>query len=152
MTYLFSTLNLYFCRVFFVWLGTCAVVIGMVVSLFEGTELVRRSMGKPHIDLSIILEMIILKLPNHFLTLMPFIVLSATMVTFYRLNHTQEIVAARSSGLSIWQLLKGLMAFVLIFGLMQLIILNPLSSAMSKRYINLDSLYFSGVSSRIAYF
>ena len=67
MTYLFSTLNLYFCRVFFVWLGTCAVIIGMVISLFEGTELVRRSMGKPHIDLSIILEMIILKLPNHFL-------------------------------------------------------------------------------------
>jgi len=94
--------------------------------------------------------MIILKLPNHFLTLMPFIVLSATMVTFYRLNHTQEIVAARSSGLSIWQLLKGLMTFVLVFGLMQLIILNPLSAAMSKRYINLDSLYFSGASSRIA--
>ena len=150
MTYLFSILNLYFCRVFFMWLGTCTIVIGAVISLFEGSELVRRSMGKPYIDLSIILEMILLKLPNHFQMLMPFIVLSATMVTFYRLNHTQEIVAARSSGLSIWQLLRGLMAFVLVFGLMQLIILNPLSAAMSKRYINLESLYFSGASNRIS--
>lgn len=150
MTYLFSTLNLYFCRVFFLWLGTCTAVIGTVISLFEGTELVRRSMGKPHVDLSVILEMIFLKLPNHFQMLMPFIVLVATMVTFYRLNHTQEIVAARSSGLSIWQLLRGLMAFVLVFGLMQLIILNPLSAAMSKRYINLEALYLSGNSSRIA--
>jgi lipopolysaccharide export system permease protein len=150
MTYLFSTLNLYFCRVFFLWLGTCAAIIGTVISLFEATELLRRSMGKPHIDLSIILEMIFLKLPNHFQMLMPFIVLSAMMVTFYRLNHTQEIVAARSSGLSVWQLLRGLMAFVLVFGMMQLVILNPLSAAMSKRYINLESLYFSGGSSRIA--
>jgi lipopolysaccharide export system permease protein len=150
MTYIFSTLNLYFCRVFLVWLGTCAVVVGTVVSLFEGTELVRRSMGKPHIDLSIIFEMILLKLPNHFQMLMPFIVLSATMVTFYRLNHTQEIVAARSSGLSIWQLLQGFMAFILVFGILQLIILNPLSAAMSKRFINLESLYFSGSSNRIS--
>lgn len=150
MTYLFSTLNLYFCRVFMIWLGTCSVIIGAVISLFEGTELVRRSMGKPHIDLSIVLEMILLKLPNHFQMLMPFIILSATMVTLYRLNHTQEIVAARSSGLSIWQLLQGLMAFVLLFGALQLVILNPLSAAMSKRYLNLESLYFSGSSSHIS--
>jgi lipopolysaccharide export system permease protein len=150
MSYLFSTLNRYFCRVFFFWLGTCTVVIGTVISLFEGTELVRRSLGKPYIDLSIILEMIILKLPNHFQTLLPFIILSATMVTFYRLNHTQEIVAARSSGLSIWQLLKGLIAFVLVLGMTQLIIINPLSAAMSNRFANLESLYFSGASNRVA--
>ena len=150
MTYLLSTLNMYFCRVFFVWLGTSILVIGTVISLFEGTEPVRRSMGKANIDLSIILEMIILKLPTHFQMLMPFIVLSATMVTFYRLNHSQEIVAARSSGLSIWQILWGLMAFVLILGFMQLIILNPLSAAMSNRLENLEAIYFSGTSNRIA--
>lgn len=150
MNYFFSTINLYFCRVFSSWLGTCALVIGTVISLFEGSELVRRSMGKANIDFSIILEMIVLKLPNHFQMLLPFIILSATMVSFYRLNHTQEIVAARSSGLSIWQLLSGLMAFVLTLGFMQLIILNPLSAAMSKRLANLDATYFSGSSSRIA--
>src|SRR3990167_4161286 len=107
MIYLFSTLNFYFCRTFLVWLGTCMIVIGAVVSLFEGSELIRRSMGKTNIGLSLIFEMIVLKLPNHFQTLMPFIILSAAMVTFYRLNHTQQIVAARSSGLSIWQLLWG---------------------------------------------
>lgn len=150
MTYILSTLNFYFCRVFLNWLGTCAIVIATVISLFEGTELVRRSMGKANIDFSIILEMIILKLPNHFQTLLPFIILSAMMTTFYRLNHTQEIVAARSSGLSIWQLLKGVMAFVLTIGLLQLIILNPLSAAMSKRLGNFEALYFSGASNRIA--
>lgn len=150
MIYLSSTLNLYFCRVFFFWLGTSAAIIGAVISLFEGTELVRRSMGKPDIDLSIIVEMIILKLPSHFLMLMPFIVLTATLVTFHRLNHTHEIVAARSSGLSIWQLLKGLIIFVFIFGLLELIILNPISAAMSKRYNNLESFYFSGGSSRVS--
>ncbi|MCE3230116.1 MAG: hypothetical protein K0R52_44 [Alphaproteobacteria bacterium] len=150
MSYLFSTLNLYFCRVFLVWLGTCTVVIGTVISLFEGSELIRRSMGRANIGLSLILEMIILKLPNHFQMLMPFIILSATMVTFYRLNHTHQIVAARSSGLSIWQLLWGLMSFILALGVMQLIILNPLSAAMSNRLENLDTLYFSNTSNRIA--
>ena len=150
MSYLFSTLNTYFCRVFFLWFGTCTTIIVTIISLFEGTELVRRSMGKPYIHFSIILEMIILKLPNHFQTLMPFIVLSATMITFYRLNQTQEIVAARTAGLSIWQLLKGLIAYMLTFGLLQLIILNPFSAAMSKRYMNLDALYFAGTSGRIS--
>lgn len=150
MTYLASTLNLYFCRVFLTWLGTCALVIGAVISLFEGTELVRRSIGKTNIDLSTICEMIALKLPNHFQMLMPFIILSATMITFYRLNHSQQIIAARSSGLSIWQILWGLIACVLILGLTQLIIFNPLSAAMSKRLTNLDALYFSGASHHIA--
>lgn len=150
MTYLISTLNFYFCRVFLTWLGTCTLVITAIISLFEGTELVRRSMGKANIDLSIIFEMIILKLPNHFQMLLPFIILSAMMTTFYRLNHTHEIVAARSSGLSIWQLLRGLITFVLTIGLLQLIILNPLSAAMSKRLGNLEALYFSGTSNRIA--
>lgn len=150
MTYIFSTLNLYFCRIFFAWLGTCSIVITAVISLFEGTELIRRSMGKANINLSIIFEMIILKLPNHLQTLLPFIILSATMAAFYRLNHTHEIVAARSSGLSIWQLLKGLMFFVLILGFVQLIVLNPLSAAMSSRFGNLEALYFSSTSNRIA--
>jgi len=150
MNYIFSTLNLYFCRVFFTWLGTCAVIIGTIVSLFEGTELVRRSIGKTNIDLSIVFEMIFLKLPNHFQMLMPFIVLTAAMVAFYRLNHTQEIIAARSSGLSIWQLLSGIITSVLVFGLLQLIILNPLSAAMSNRLNNLESLYFSGTNHHIA--
>lgn len=150
MNYLFSTLNLYFCRVFSGWFGICALVIGIVISLFEGSELVRRSMGKAHIGLPIIFEMVILKLPNHFQTLMPFIILSAAMVTFYRLNHTHQIVAARSSGLSVWQFLKGLACFVFLLGFLQLIILNPLGAATSNRLANLDAFYFSGVSSRIA--
>ncbi|MBX9804685.1 MAG: LPS export ABC transporter permease LptG [Alphaproteobacteria bacterium] len=150
MIYLFSTLNFYFCRVLLVWLGACTIIISTLISLFEGSELIRRSIGKPNIDLSIIFEMIILKLPNHFQILLPFIVLMSTMVVFYRLNHTQEIVAARSSGLSIWQFLSGLMVFVLTLGFLQLVILNPLSAAMSNRLENLDAAYFSGASSRIA--
>lgn len=150
MGYLFSTLNLYFCRVFFFWFATCSLVISSVISLFEGTELVRRSLGKPYIEFSTILEMAFLRLPNHFQTLLPFIILSTTMITLYRLNHSQEIVAARSAGLSIWQLLKGLIAFVLAFGITQLVIINPLSAAMSYRFQNLEALYFSGASNRMA--
>lgn len=150
MTYIFSTLNLYFCRVFLGWLGTCALVIGTVISLFEGSEFIRRSMGKAYIGLPVIFEMVALKLPNHFQTLMPFITLSAAMVTFYRLNHTHQIVAVRSSGLSVWQLLRGLLTCVFLLGLMQLIILNPLGAATSNRLANLDAFYFSGVSNRIA--
>jgi lipopolysaccharide export system permease protein len=150
MTYLFSTLNLYFCRVFTMWLGICTLVISAVISLFEGTELARRSIGKSNIDFSLILEMILLKFPNHFQVLMPFIVLSAAMVTFYRLNHTHEIIAARSSGLSVWQLLTGLGLCTFLLGCFQLIIINPVGAAMSSRLENLEAIYFSGSNNRIA--
>ena len=150
MIYLFSTLNFYFCRIFLAWLGSCALVIGAVISLFEGTELVRRFMGKADIDFSVIMEMILLKLPNHFQMLMPFIALAAAMATFYRINNTQEIVAARSSGLSIWQLAGGLSTFVFLLGVIQLIVLNPFSAAMTSRSANIESLYFSGSGNRMA--
>lgn len=150
MTYLFSTLNLYFCRIFLSWLGVCALTLGSIVSLFEGTELIRRSMGKANVDFSIILEMVILKLPSHLLSLMPFIILSAAMVSLYRLNHSHEIIAARSSGVSIWQLLVGLCSSVLAFGILQLVVLNPVSAAMSTRLENLEAFYFSNNSSRIS--
>lgn len=150
MHYVFSTLNQYFCRVFLFYLGSCTLIIGTLISLLEGTELVRRSMGKTNINFSSILEMIFLKLPNHFQMLLPFIILASTMAMLYRLNHSHEIIAARSAGLSVWQLIKGLSGFILVIGLFQLIILNPLSAAMNSRLQNLEMLYFSGTTNSLS--
>jgi lipopolysaccharide export system permease protein len=150
MAYLLSTLNLYFCRIFSLWLGFCTLVLGIIISLFEGTELVRRSMGKTSVDFSIILEMLLLKLPGHFQMLLPFIVLSSAMITFYRLNQTREIIAAKSSGLYIWQLMGGLCVFIAAFGGINLLVVNPLSAVMSGRFNNLEAFYFSGNRSQMA--
>lgn len=150
MIYLFSQLNRYFCHVYLTWFVICTGIIGSVVSLFEGTELARKGMGKAAITLPIIFQMVMLKLPGHIQLLFPFIILSTTIVTFWRLNSTHELISARGIGLSIWQILSGLLGLVATIGLLQLIFLNPLSAAFSTRFDVLNSQYFHKNADRLS--
>lgn len=150
MVYFFSKLNRYFCQVFLIWLAVCIGVISSVVSLFEGTELARKGMGKASVTLIMILKMVLLKLPGHIQLLFPFIILSTAIVTFWRLNSTHELLSARGIGLSIWQILGGLLSLVAGIGILQLILLNPLSSALSARFDVLNSQIFSGSVDRLS--
>lgn len=137
-SYLISPLNLYFCRIFSFWFISCTTIVLSVISLFEGTEQARRSVGATHTKFSDILELILLKLPGHYQMLLPFIVLTAAIITLARLNHTNEIVAAKGVGISVWQLITGLCGVALILGAAQLTIINPFTSALNNRMTNLE--------------
>ncbi len=114
-----------------------------IVSFFEMAELLRRSMSHPQISFPLIAEMIILKLPQHIEKLLPFVVFFSSILGLWRLNHTQEMTAARTSGVSIWQIVIGLSLSIMIMGLIHLVFLNPLSAAMTARLNQLESKVFS---------
>lgn len=69
---------------------------------------------KQHIQLSVLVEFYLYYLPIMFVQVAPFGCLLSTLYTFGRLNHNNEIIAMRSSGLSILQITKS----VIIFGLL----------------------------------
>jgi lipopolysaccharide export system permease protein len=150
MKYLFSTLNFYFSRLFLGWLGICCVTIMSVVSLFEATEYARRSVGRLHVGTPLILEMVLLRLPQHLELLLPFMVLLATILSFWRLHHSGEITVARSSGVSIWQYASGLSLVIVFLSLVDLVVLNPIAAAMTSRLQNLEATTFSGQENRLA--
>ena len=150
MTYLFSTLNRYFCRIFLIWFAVTLFAISIVISLFETLELLRRAMGHPQIRFPHIAEITLLKLPSHIQLLLPFIILTASIMTLWRLSQTQELIAARSIGLSIWKIIGGLIALVISIGCLYLFVLNPLGAAMSSRVAVLESTVFNHAANQLA--
>lgn len=150
MTYLFSTLNFYFSRLFLGWLGICCITIMSVVALFEATEYARRSVGRLNIGTPQILEMVLLRLPQHLELLLPFMVLLATILSFWRLHHNGEITVARSSGVSIWQYASGLSFVIVLISIIDLVVINPIAAAMTSRLQNLEAITFSGQENRLA--
>ena len=142
ISFISSSLNRYFCKYLLFWFFVCLVSILAIVSLFEMAELLRRSMSHPNISLSLIGEMVLLKIPQHIEMLLPFVTFSSAVLSLWRLNQTQEIVSARAAGVSVWQLVIGLNVLVLGLGVIYLVCLNPLGAAMTSRLSQIEEKTF----------
>lgn len=138
-----NILTLYLIRIYLTWFGITVGGILFIISVFEGTELLRRAVGRSYIPFTRILEMILLSLPGHFQVLLPFLVFITTLIVFWRLNQTHELIIIRSVGISVWQMVGTFLGLALTIGVLNLTIMNPLSSAMNARRDHLNSKYFN---------
>lgn len=150
MNYLFCNINRYFCRQFLLWFFVILLSITFIVGFFEGIELIRRGMSKPNVTLDIIGEMVVLKIPNQIQTLLPFIILFSGVFCLWRLNQTQEIVAVRAMGVSVWQIIGGMATVVIMIGLINLLGIDSLRSAMTSRLLLLEENAFGNTINRVA--
>ena len=93
--YLAKTLSAYIARQYFAWF--CGVFGAMVsiTFLLDYIELIRRSGTRTHASWGVLLEMAALKLPHTAQDVMPFAILFGTMLAFWRLTRSNELVVAR---------------------------------------------------------
>jgi len=150
ISFLYSSLNRYFCRSLLFWFAVCFGVILAIVSFFEMIELLRRSMTNPQVPFALIGEMVLLKIPQHIEMLLPFVTFSASILSLWRLNQTQEILSARASGVSVWQLTVGLNVLVLILGIIYLVFVNPIGAAMTGRLSQIEEKAFGNSNSLLS--
>lgn len=143
---MFSTFNVYLARRFLFWIAILMLGITAFISLFEFIEFLRRAMTKPHIGLSTLLELTFLKVPGHIQNFFPFICLLTAQITFWRLNHDQEIIAIRSVGVSVFQLLQPMLISIFMLGIIMITIINPLACVMERRSIAIENTYFKSKS------
>lgn len=113
-------------------LAFCAVM--SFILLADTIELLRRVAGKPDVTFALVVEMAILKLPIMGQKIFPFIALFAGMAVFWRMSRSHELEVVRSAGVSAWQFLLPAVAVALMFGVLQVTVLNPLASAFFARY------------------
>lgn len=120
-------------------------IIGLlaVVSLIDLFELLRRSVKYQTVPFSVIVEMIILKIPYMTERLMPYAVLIGSILALTRLTRTHELIVARAAGISVWQFLLPAIIVVLLLGSFITTLFNPLSSALLLRYEQLEAKYLS---------
>src|SRR5579883_31144 len=139
-----KTLFRYIVAQFFLWCAGVFAAMLTVVFLLDYIELIRRAGTKPDATLLVLLEMGALKQPYMAQQIMPFAILFGTMMAFWRLTRSNELVVARAAGVSVWQFLTPPLAGALVLGVIAVTVFNPIASVMQSRYESLESRILRG--------
>jgi lipopolysaccharide export system permease protein len=134
-----ATLSTYFGRQFIFWVaGTFLAIMG-IVFLVDLVELLRRASDKEAASFGTIMEMALLKTPQMGQAVFPFAILAGGMMAFTRMTRNQELVVARSAGVSVWQFLLPALLVALIIGVFRVTVFNPVASVMTAKFEALEN-------------
>ena len=146
------TFSYYISRQFLIGVAIVFLIFVATIFVFDAVEMMRRGSGPDRelATLGILLQMAMLRVPFMAQKVLPFAALVAGLWTFARMTRTQELVVARSAGVSVWQFLLPNLVLALILGIFVMTVFNPLSAAMVSRYEQMDAKYLRGKSSLLA--
>jgi lipopolysaccharide export system permease protein len=133
------TLSTYIARQFFAWFCGVFGTMVAVTFLLDYLELLRRGGTRTHATWSTLLEMAALKLPHTAQDVMPFAILFGTMLAFWRLTRSNELVVARAAGVSVWEFLTPAVLVALLVGIVTVTLFNPIASSLEASYEKLDN-------------
>jgi lipopolysaccharide export system permease protein len=146
-----TTLSRYIAMRFLVWCATVFVAMACIVFLLDYVELIRRGASRPGATLLTLLEMAALKQPYMAQQIMPFAILFGTMLLFWRMTRSNELVIARSAGVSAWQFLAPAIATSFVIGVIAVTIFNPIAAVLQARYEALESHILQTSSSNMTF-
>jgi len=144
-------LSLYIGRQFVISVLAVLGIMLMIISLIELLELIRRAADATRaVPFLVVLEMTFLKLPSTAEKIYPFGFLIGGMVTLSRLTRTNELVVARSAGVSVWQFLMPGVITSLLMGMLFVGIMNPIAAATISRYERIEGKYINNQPSTLS--
>ena len=117
-------------------LGVLLMVLG-VVFIFELIEMLRRAAGED-VGFLFVIQMAVTKLPQTIDMVFPFVMMIAAMITFWRLSKSNEFVIIRAAGVSIWGFLFPVLVTTFLIGIVNITVINPVSSKMYELYETMD--------------
>jgi lipopolysaccharide export system permease protein len=138
-----STLSVYIARHFLVGIALVLAVLVSLLFLVDFVELLRRASGSPTASFGIVLQMALLHQPAIAQKIIPFAVLFGGMVALSRLTRSNELVVARAAGVSVWQFLLPGLALAAVIGGVTVTVFNPLASATTWRYGQIENKHLS---------
>ena len=134
-----KTLALYIARQFLLWCFIVFLTLAVIVFLLDYVELIRRGGTHPEATLVMLLEMAALKQPYMWQQVVPFAILFGAMLAFWRMTRSNELVVARSTGVSVWQFLAPAVIVALGIGVLVVTVFNPIAAAMQLSYEKLEN-------------
>ncbi len=137
----FSLLSRYFGRQFLSWFCVLLTILLMIVLVIDTVELLRRAAGKPEVTVALVLRMALFKLPGVGQQMVPFVVLFSSMFTFWRFTRSNELVVARSAGVSVWQFMAPVLFSTFMIGVLKVTVVNPLSSTLLAEYNRMEDFH-----------
>src|SRR5215813_3358402 len=126
-------------------LGAVASVflgIFILIVLVDYIELMRRASDVPHLSAWMVAKASFFRVPQLTERLLPFSVLVGAMACYLALSRRNELVVARSAGMSAWQFVAPAVLVAFILGLAATAIYNPLSAIMREWSKRLEAEMF----------
>jgi lipopolysaccharide export system permease protein len=136
--HLARTLSTYIARQYLAWFCAVFGAMAAITFLVDYIELIRRGGTRPEARWGVLLEMAALKLPHTAQEVMPFAILFGTMLAFWRLTRSNELVVARAAGVSVWGFLTPALLVALVVGVFAVTLFNPVASALEATYEKLN--------------
>ncbi len=143
------TLWFYIARRFLtITLATFLAVLTLVI-IVDLVELMRAN-RRGEAGFADLLGMALLHAPSITITAAPFAVLLASMTCFAILARRSELVVTRAAGVSVWRLITPAVVTAALLGVFAFAAYNPLASAFTSRFDQLEEKYFDRSSSKLA--
>ncbi len=140
-------LHLYFARRFLYSLLGVSGAFVAILALLEFVEQIRR-FDSGEVTLMQMAGLTLLRVPQTFYTILPLVVILATLALFLAFARSSEMVVTRASGRSALRALVSPVIAALLTGAIGVAVLNPIVAATAQRYETLSDRY-SGEVSRI---
>ena len=105
-----------------------------LISIIDIAELFRRIGDKEDVGFLTVLIMQGIKTPSTIPFMLPFSVLFGALHSFHALRTQNEVVIARTSGLSLIKFMVPPIVFAVVYGVFAWVVIDPVSSATSQRY------------------
>ncbi len=131
----FGTLFRYFALRFLSWILLCLFGLTSIISLIQTIELLRRvNVLKGDVPDVNFIEMALLNTPKVIETILPFAMLSGAILCFSAWNRTNEFVAVRGFGQSIWASIGPSLFSGFMVGMAFITVINPIGAVTSRAY------------------
>lgn len=143
-----GTLTRYLARRFFGWLFAILLSVLVMVLLIDFIEQLRQLSDRSGFTPWIGVQLALMRAPDLFETLLPFIVLFAALATLLNLSRKLELVVARASGVSVWQFLGVPITIAIGLGIVSAVVINPIATRFKDRAERLEAELTRGTSER----
>ena len=146
-----STLTLYMGRQYLQSVALVFLLVIVTILIADTIELLRRASGpNKTATLETVFQMASLHIPFMAQKALPFVVLVGGIVTFAKMTRSRELVVARAAGVSVWQFILPVLVIAALLGGLSTAVVNPLASATTARFEQMDATHLRGQSSFLA--
>lgn len=101
-----------------------------IIMMFDSIEALRRVSGREDLTLGFTAQYALTRITKTVEIVIPFVLMVAAMITFWRLSKNNEFVIIRSTGVSIFNFLKPLMIATFMLGVADIALFNPIAAKM----------------------
>jgi lipopolysaccharide export system permease protein len=123
------TLQLYLGKRFFVAIFGAFLLCTTLIFIIDFVEMLRQGGKSGSVPASTLIRITLLRVPAYTEFLLPFAVLTGSIVTLLNLARKSELAVMRASGMSVWQFLQPGLIVSFALGIFAVVVYNPMAAS-----------------------